>query len=220
MERMEEASHPRAPFDPHRMERNILDEHIELWWAREPRKSILCYSVAVLVILLCGVGGILLVNSTSSHSSEWRLAVGSTLCILALLILMKQLLSSAVQDMNCISSRDQIDTLKSGGFSDSIVLLISAIIILVCGTSLVVLDNSTSQVGDRRHLTTKFSVGVALATIGSLLFLAVLVYLLVNYFCPIGTRGINRGHIGVFTISGRLAENRRRETSSSMANLL
>ncbi|KAJ1167247.1 hypothetical protein NDU88_007640 [Pleurodeles waltl] len=202
------------------MEQNILDEHIELWWSQEPRKSILCYSVAVIVILLCGVGGILLVNSTSSRSSEWRLAVGSTLCILALLILMKQLLSSAVQDMNCIRSRDQIDALKSGGFSDSIVLLISAVIILVCGTILVVLANSTSQVGDRRQLDTKFSVGVALATIGSLLFLSVLVYLLASFFCPSVTRGINRGNIGVFTISGRLAENRQRETSSSMANLL
>ncbi|XP_069498548.1 transmembrane protein 125 [Ambystoma mexicanum] len=220
MAEMEEVYPPRVPVDPGRMRRNILDEHIELWWTREPRKSILCYSMAVLVIILCGVGGIVLLASTSSRSGEWRMAVGSSLCILALLILMKQLLSSAVQDMNCIQSRDQIDMLKSGGLSDSLVLLVSALLILVCGIILVVLASSTPQASDARPLTAMFSVGVTLTSAGSMLLFGVLVYLAAIFLCPGGTSAINRRTIGVFTISGRLSGNQRRETSSSMANLI
>ncbi len=38
-------------------------------------------------------------SSAAGPSVLWRLGVGSTLCLLALVVLMKQLLSSAVQDM-------------------------------------------------------------------------------------------------------------------------
>ncbi|NXN19520.1 TM125 protein, partial [Indicator maculatus] len=198
---------------------NILEEHVELWWFQEPKKSILCYGVAVVLILACGIGGIILLYSTSSRSGEWRLAVGTTLCLLALLVLLKQLLSSAIQDMNCIRSRDQIELLKSGGFSDCLVLLVSGVVLVVCGTVLTTLSTTTMQLSPARPLPSMFTSGVVLLTAGSAILLCLLLYLLCTSCRPAAPRSLEAGEIHVFTISGRLA-GRRLPPTSSMANLI
>ncbi|KFO13435.1 Transmembrane protein 125, partial [Balearica regulorum gibbericeps] len=195
---------------------NILEEHVELWWFQDPKKSILCYGMAVVLILACGIGGIILLYSTSS----WRLAVGTTLCLLALLVLLKQLLSSAIQDMNCIRSRDQIELLKSGGFSDCLVLLLSALVLVVCGVVLTILSTTTMQLSPARPLASMFTSGVVLLTAGSAILLCLLLYLLCTSCHQAAPRSLETGEIRVFTISGRLAANRRLPPTSSMANLI
>ncbi|NWI19704.1 TM125 protein, partial [Crypturellus soui] len=199
---------------------NILEEHVELWWFQDPKKSILCYGVAVVLILACGIGGIILLYSTSSRSGEWRLAVGTTLCLLALLVLLKQLLSSAIQDMNCIRSRDQIELLKSGGFSDCLVLLLSALVLLICGIVLTVLATTRMQPSPVRPLGSMFTSGIILLAAGSTILLSLLLYVLCTSCCRAAPRGLETGEISVFTISGRLAANRRLPPTSSMANLI
>ncbi|KFQ56223.1 Transmembrane protein 125, partial [Pelecanus crispus] len=194
---------------------NILEEHVELWWFQDPKKSILCYGMAVVLILACGIGGIILLYSTSS-----RLAVGTTLCLLALLVLLKQLLSSAIQDMNCIRSRDQIELLKSGGFSDCLVLLLSALVLVVCGVVLTILSTTTMQLSPARPLASMFTSGVVLLTGGSAILLCLLLYLLCTSCRQAAPRSLETGEIRVFTISGRLAANRRLPPTSSMANLI
>ncbi|NWY74084.1 TM125 protein, partial [Erithacus rubecula] len=200
---------------------NILEEHVELWWFQDPKKSILCYGMAVVLILACGIGGIILLYSTSSRSGEWRLAVGTTLCLLALLVLLKQLLSSAIQDMNCIRSRDQIELLKSGGFSDCLVLLLSALVLLVCGVVLTILSTTTTtQLSPARPLASMFTSGVILLTAGSAILLCLLLYLLCTSCRRAAPGSLETGEIRIFTISGRLAGNRRLPPTSSMANLI
>ncbi|NXA51312.1 TM125 protein, partial [Nothocercus julius] len=199
---------------------NILEEHVELWWFQDPKKSILCYGVAVVLILACGIGGIILLYSTSSRSGEWRLAVGTTLCLLALLVLLKQLLSSAIQDMNCIRSREQIELLKSGGFSDCLVLLLSALVLLTCGIVLTVLATAGAQPSPARPLGSMFISGIILLAAGSTILLSLLLYVLCTSCCRAAPRGLETGEISVFTISGRLAANRRLPPTSSMANLI
>ncbi|XP_075615788.1 transmembrane protein 125 isoform X2 [Balearica regulorum gibbericeps] len=176
--------------------------------------------MAVVLILACGIGGIILLYSTSSRSGEWRLAVGTTLCLLALLVLLKQLLSSAIQDMNCIRSRDQIELLKSGGFSDCLVLLLSALVLVVCGVVLTILSTTTMQLSPARPLASMFTSGVVLLTAGSAILLCLLLYLLCTSCHQAAPRSLETGEIRVFTISGRLAANRRLPPTSSMANLI
>ncbi|KFV79164.1 Transmembrane protein 125, partial [Struthio camelus australis] len=200
---------------------NILEEHVELWWFQDPKKSILCYGMAVVLILACGIGGIILLYSTSSRrSGEWRLAVGTTLCLLALLVLLKQLLSSAIQDMNCIRSRDQIELLKSGGFSDCLVLLLSALVLLICGIVLTILSTTTMQLSPVRPLASMFTSGIILLAAGSAILLCLLLYLLCTSCCRAAPRSLETGEISVFTISGRLTANRGLPPTSSMANLI
>ncbi|KFQ85197.1 Transmembrane protein 125, partial [Phoenicopterus ruber ruber] len=201
---------------------NILEEHVELWWFQDPKKSILCYGMAVVLILACGIGGIILLYSTSSRtrSGEWRLAVGTTLCLLALLVLLKQLLSSAIQDMNCIRRRDQIELLKSGGLSDCLVLLLSALVLVVCGVVLTILSTTTMQLSPARPLTSMFTSGVVLLTAGSAILLCLLLYLLCTSCRQAAPRSLETGEIRVFTISSRLTANRRLPPTSSMANLI
>ncbi|KFZ66651.1 Transmembrane protein 125, partial [Podiceps cristatus] len=196
---------------------NILEEHVELWWFQDPKKSILCYGMAVVLILACGIGGIILLYS---RSGEWRLAVGTTLCLLALLVLLKQLLSSAIQDMNCIRRRDQIELLKSGGFSDCLVLLLSALVLVVCGVVLTILSTTTMQLSPVRPLASMFTSGVVLLTAGSAILLCLLLYLLCTSCHQAAPRSLETGEIRVFTISGRLTANRRLPPTSSMANLI
>lgn len=221
MPELAELSSPRTPADADHIQRNILEEHVELWWFQDPKKSILCYGMAVVLILACGIGGIILLYSTSSRSGEWRLAVGTTLCLLALLVLLKQLLSSAIQDMNCIRSRDQIELLKSGGFSDCLVLLLSALVLLVCGVVLTILSTTTTmQLSPARPLASMFTSGVILLTAGGAILLCLLLYLLCTSCRRAAPRSLETGEIRVFTISGRLAGNRRLPPTSSMANLI
>ncbi|XP_069719011.1 transmembrane protein 125 [Phaenicophaeus curvirostris] len=220
MPELAELSSPRTPADMDHIQRNILEEHVELWWFQDPKKSILCYGVAVVLILACGVGGIILLYSTSSRSGEWRLAVGTTLCLLALLVLLKQLLSSAIQDMNCIRSRDQIELLKSGGCLDCLVLLLSALVLVICGLVLTVLSITTTQLSPARPLATMFTSGIVLLAAGGAVLLGLLLYLLCISCRQAAPRSLETGEIRVFTISGRLAANRRLPPTSSMANLI
>uniref|UniRef100_A0A8C5QDJ9 Transmembrane protein 125 n=1 Tax=Leptobrachium leishanense TaxID=445787 RepID=A0A8C5QDJ9_9ANUR len=198
---------------------DILQEHTELWWSREPIKSIVCYTFSVLLILACGIGGIVLLSTATSRSAEWRLAVGSTLCILALLVLLKQLLSSAVQDMHCIQSRDRIDMLKSGGFSDTLVFLISGTIILIIGVVVFVLSYTGETSGPTAVLLTMHSVGLALIITGVVVLCSLLVYVLVILCKPCASsRGPNIRNANIFSISGQLSGSQT--TTSSMANLI
>ncbi|OCT82633.1 transmembrane protein 125 [Xenopus laevis] len=211
---------PRTPPDPRRMQNDVLEEHTELWWSKEPVKSVLCYTVAVLLILACGIGGIVLLSTTTSRSGEWRMAIGATLCILALLVLLKQLLSSAVQDMHCVQRRDHIDMLKSGGLSDTVVFGCSAIIILVCGVVLLVLSFSGETPGSTTVLITMHTVGVILITVGVVMLFAILIYVIVIICKSCASSRFHPRNISVFFISGQLSGTHLQNATSSMANLI
>ncbi|CAH2310490.1 transmembrane 125 [Pelobates cultripes] len=209
----------RTPPNQEQMEDEILQEHMELWWSRDPVRSIVCYTTSVLLILACGIGGIVLLSTTTSRSGEWRLAIGSMLCILALLILLKQLLSSAIQDMHCIQSRERIDMLKSGGFSDILIFLFSGLIIFISGVVLYILSFTGDIGGYGTVLITMHSVGLALLIIGAIILLGLLVYVLVMlYWSCVSSRGPQIRNINIFSVSGQLSGSSN--TTSSMANLI
>ncbi|CAL8268143.1 unnamed protein product [Arctogadus glacialis] len=211
---------PGSP-DPARIQHGLLEEQVELWWFREPGKSLLCYCVAVLLVLGCGLGGVALLSTTTSASSEWRLAAGTSLCLLALGVLLKQLLSSAVQDMNCVRSRRRIDVLKSGGLSDLVVVLVAGSAMLLCGAALLhlaLVDRAPPAPGQALH--DMYVSGVVLlavggaAVVGAGLYSAAVVLL---ERTRTGRRLVDR-LASVFTVSGQME--RRRETTSSLANLI
>lgn len=207
--------------DPAQIQRNVLEEQVELWWFREPRKSLLCYCASVVLILGCGLGGVGLLSTTTSLSSEWRLGAGTALCLLALAVLLKQLLSSAVQDMNCVRSRRRIEILKSGGLSDLMVILITGLALLVCGTVLLNLALASGLPQPGLALNDMFISGVVLLAGGGATVLTVAVYAAAAFLLERMRPGQRpRGQpVGVFTISGQMNETRR-ETTSSMANLI
>ncbi|XP_063795389.1 transmembrane protein 125 [Pseudophryne corroboree] len=218
MSAIDELPPPRARPNQDQIQDDALEEHTELWWSREPVKSILCYCLAVVLILASGVGGIVLLSTTTSRSGEWRLGVGSTLCILALLILLKQLLSSAIQDMNCVSRREQINMLKSGGLSDIIVFLVSSIIILICGIVLLVISISGEAPGYPPILVTMHTVGVSLVVVGVVILVGVLIFVLVMLCRSCATSRFHPRNMSIFSISGQLYQ--RQSTTSSLANLI
>lgn len=161
---------------------DMLAEQVELWWSQQPRRSVLCFTVAVGLVAGCGAGGVALLSSTSSRSGEWRLATGTVLCLLALLVLAKQLMSSAVQDMNCIRQPHHVALLRSGGGADALVVLLSGLVVLVTGLTLAGL---AAAPGPTRPLSTMLSVGIALAASGLLLLLGLLLYQVgVSGYCP------------------------------------
>ncbi|KAG8548990.1 hypothetical protein GDO81_023248 [Engystomops pustulosus] len=218
MSSIDELPPPRASPNQEHIQNEALEEHTELWWSREPVKSIVCYSFSVILILACGIGGIVLLSSTTSQSGEWRLAVGVTLCILALLVLLKQLLSSAIQDMQCLTRRDHINMLKSGGMSDTLVFLISSIIILACGIVLLILSFAGETPGFPPFLVTMHSVGVSLVVVGSLLLSGVVVFILLLVCRSCFPNRFHPRNMWVFSISGQLHQ--RQNTTSSLANLI
>ncbi|XP_077390647.1 transmembrane protein 125 [Festucalex cinctus] len=208
--------------DPIQIQHGILEEQVELWWFREPGKSLLCYSIAVLLIVGCGLGGVGLLSTTTSVSSEWRLGAGTALCLLALGVLLKQLLSSAVQDMNCIRSRQQIDMLKSGGLSDFLVVLIAGASMLICGGVLLHLALVNHMPKPGQALNDMYISGVVLVTGGGAAVLGVGIYSLVVILLERtrhGRRFVDR-ILNIFTISGHMDHRARRETTSSLANLI
>ncbi|XP_077440595.1 transmembrane protein 125 [Vanacampus margaritifer] len=211
------------PADPIQIQHGILEEQVELWWFREPGKSLLCYSIAVLLIVGFGLGGVSLLSTTTSVSSEWRLGVGTALCLLALGVLLKQLLSSAVQDMNCIRSRQQIDILKSGGLSDFLVVLIAGMSMLICGGVLLHLALVNHMPKPGQALNDMYISGVVLVTGGGAAVLGVGIYSLVVILLEQtrhGRRFVDR-ILNIFTISGHMDHRARsRETTSSLANLI
>ncbi|XP_037683427.1 transmembrane protein 125 [Choloepus didactylus] len=203
---------------------DVLAEQVELWWSQQPRRSALCFAVAVGLVAGCGAAGVALLSTTNSRSGEWRLAVGTVLCLLALLVLVKQLMSSAVQDMNCVRQPHHVALLRSGGGADALVVLLSGLVLLVTGLTLAGLAAAPAPA---RPLATMLSVGIALAASGSLLLLGLLLYQVgVSGYCPpisAGTRPNHSGHRssgGVFSISGQLSAGQRHETTSSIASLI
>ncbi|KAM8791288.1 transmembrane protein 125 [Rhynchonycteris naso] len=203
---------------------DVLAEQVELWWSQQPRRSALCFAVAVGLVAGCGAGGVALLASTSSRSGEWRLAVGTTLCLLALLVLVKQLMSSAVQDMNCIRQPHHVALLRSGGSADALVVLLSGLVLLVTGLTLAGLAAAPAPA---RPLAVMLSVGIALAASGSLLLLGLLLYQVgINGHCPPlhaaapSTHSDHHGNSSIFSISGRLSSGQRYETTSSIASLI
>lgn len=203
---------------------DMLAEQVELWWSQQPRRSLLCFSVAVGLVAGCGAGGVALLSSTSSRSGEWRLAAGTVLCLLALLVLVKQLMSSAVQDMNCIRQVHHVALLRSGGGADALVVLLSGLVLLVTGLTLAGLAAAPAPA---RPLAAMLSVGIALAALGSLLLLGLLLYQVgVSGHCPAtraaapSTHSGHSGNSSVFSISGQLSSGQRHETTSSIASLI
>lgn len=211
------SSRPALPPD-------VLAEQVELWWSQQPRRSALCFAMAVALVAGCGAGGVALLSSTSSRSGEWRLAVGTVLCLLALLVLVKQLMSSAVQDMNCIRQPHHVALLRSGGGADALVVLLSGLVLLVTGLTLAGLAAGPAPA---RPLTAMLSVGIALAASGSLLLLGLLLYQVgMSGHCPPicmtspSTLREHSGHGSVYSVSGQLSAGRRQETTSSIASLI
>ncbi|KAF6111899.1 transmembrane protein 125 [Phyllostomus discolor] len=201
---------------------DVLAEQVELWWSQQPRRSAVCFGMAVGLVAGCGAGGVALLASTSSRSGEWRLAVGTVLCLLALLVLVKQLMSSAVQDMNCIRQPQHVALLRSGGGADALVVLFSGLVLLVTGLTLAGLAAAPA-----RPLTSMLSVGIALAVSGSLLLLGLLLYqACMSGHCPPIRAAAPSAHSdhgsngSIFSISGRLSAGQRQETTSSIASLI
>ncbi|XP_027979125.1 transmembrane protein 125 [Eumetopias jubatus] len=203
---------------------DMLAEQVELWWSQQPRRSVLCFSVAVVLVAGCGAGGVALLSSTSSRSGEWRLATGTVLCLLALLVLVKQLMSSAVQDMNCIRQPQHVALLRSGGGADALVVLLSGLVVLVTGLTLAGLAAAPAPA---RPLAAMLSVGIGLAASGSLLLLGLLLYQVgvhghrpPRHAAAPSTHSDRSGNGSIFSISGRLSAGQRHETTSSIASLI
>ncbi|XP_065124895.1 transmembrane protein 125 [Paramisgurnus dabryanus] len=199
--------------DPLWLQRRAVEEQVELWWFREPHVSFLCYCFSVAMVLGLGTAGVGLLSTASSavgSSAVWRLGVGSTLCLLALVVLMKQLLSSAVQDMGCVRNRRRIDQLRTGGTVDPLLLLFTGSALLICGTTLLGLNRSDM-----------FLSGMTLLASGAAVVLGVMVYGVVVYVE--GRRNIRRQRrrrrVRVYTVMG--SRNRPwRDSTSSHSNLL
>lgn len=206
--------------DPSRIQQDILEEQVELWWFSEPRKSLLCYSASVALVVGCGVGGVGLLSSTTSLSSEWRLGAGTALCMLALAVVLKQLLSSAVQDMNCMRNRQRIDVLKSGGLSDVLVVLLTGLSLLICGAVLLNVALGYHMPKPGQALNDMFISGVVLLAGGGFTVVAVTIYSVVVFLLARirPERSLRDRMLGIFTVSGQMRA--RRETTSSLAQLI
>ncbi|XP_037537515.1 transmembrane protein 125 [Nematolebias whitei] len=167
--------HPSGLYLEHTLaQQRLLEDQVELWWFGEPRQSLFCYCASVSLILGLGFGGVgLLSTTTTSLSGEWRLGVGTTLCFLALAILLKQLLSSAIQDMNCVHSQHQIEQLRSGGRADPALILAVGLAVTLCGMVLLFM----ATVGSQRHDSREMLVfGMILLAAGAGMSLAIVGY--------------------------------------------
>ncbi|KAL3054679.1 transmembrane protein 125-like [Trematomus bernacchii] len=219
--------HPPALYlDPTLMQRRVLEDQVELWWFREPRRSLLCYLASVALIMGLGLGGVGLLSTTTSLSGEWRLWVGTTLCLLALAVLLKLLLSSAIQDMNCVHSWRRIDQLKSGGRADPALMLAVGLAVMICGTVLLCMATIGSQSHDSKEM---FVSSLVLMAAGAGMALAVVAYNVVLYverrreqrrrmmMRMNRARALGSRTVRVFSVSGGPA---RREISSSRTSLI
>lgn len=159
-------------LDPTLIQHRTLDDQVELWWFSQPRHSLLCYCASVALILGLGLGGVGILSTTTSLSGEWRLGVGTTLCLLALAVLLKQLLSSAIQDMNCVRSRRRIEQLRSGGRADPALILVVGLAVTLCGMVLLCMARIDDQSHDNGEMLVSGLVlmaagaGMALAVVG------------------------------------------------------
>ncbi|XP_070830897.1 transmembrane protein 125 [Chaetodon trifascialis] len=220
---------PGLYLDPTRVQRRVLEDQVELWWFRQPRRSLLCYCASVALILGLGFSGVGLLSTTTSLSGEWRLGVGTTLCLLALAVLLKQLLSSAIQDMNCVRSRRRIDQLKSGGRADPALILAVGLAVMLCGAVLLCMATIGSRGHDSKEMLVSSlmlmaaGAGMALAVVGY----SMLIYLKrrreqrrrrmmrVSRARRLGSRAVR-----VFSVSGEQMSQARREASSSRTSLI
>uniref|UniRef100_A0A8D3ADR8 Transmembrane protein 125b n=1 Tax=Scophthalmus maximus TaxID=52904 RepID=A0A8D3ADR8_SCOMX len=214
---------------PTLMQRRVLEEQVELWWFREPRHSLLCYCASVALIMALGLGGVGLLSTTTSLSGEWRLGVGTILCLLSLAVLLKQLLSSAVQDMNCVRSRRRIEQLKSGGRADPALMLAVGVAVMLCGTVLLCVATIGDQSHDSRDM---LASGLVLMAAGAVMALAVVAYSVLVYLKRQREQRRRRrmrmsrarrlgGRAGlVFSVSGGQMSQTWRETSSSRTSLI
>ncbi|KAK5859547.1 hypothetical protein PBY51_021099 [Eleginops maclovinus] len=222
--------HPPALYlDPTLMQRRVLEDQVELWWFREPRRSLLCYLASVALIMGLGLGGVGLLSTTTSLSGEWRLWVGTTLCLLALAVLLKLLLSSAIQDMNCVHSWRRIDQLKSGGRADPALILAVGMAVMICGTVLLCMATIGTQSHDNKEM---FVSSLVLMAAGAGMVLAVVTYNMVLYFerrrdqrrrirmRMNRARTLGSRTVRVFSVSGAQMGPARRETSSSRTSLI
>ncbi|KAA0718888.1 Transmembrane protein 125 [Triplophysa tibetana] len=199
--------------DPLWLQRQAVEEQVELWWFSQPHVCILCYCFSVAMVLGLGSAGVGLLSTASSAvglSALWRLGVGSMLCLLALVVLLKQLLSSAVQDMGCIRNRRHIEQLRTGGTADPLLFLFAGFALVICGTTLLGLNQSDM-----------FFSGVALLASGGTLLLVVMVYRVGVY--EQGRRNTRRQRrrrrVRVYTVTG--SRNRPwRDSASSQSHLL
>lgn len=216
-------------LDPSLIQRRILEDQVELWWFRDPQHSLLCYCASVALILGLGLGGVGLLSTTTSLSGEWRLGVGTTLCLLALAVLLKQLISSAIQDMNCVRSRRRIDQLKSGGRADPALILAVGLAVVLCGMVLICVATVGSQGHDSREMLVS---GLVLMAAGTGMALAVMGYSVLVYIKRRReqrrrrrmrmrrARTTQSQAACVFSVSGGQMSQARRETSSSRTSLI
>ncbi|XP_074545289.1 transmembrane protein 125 [Halichoeres trimaculatus] len=222
--------HPSGLFlDPGLIQRRVLEDQVELWWFRDPRRSLLCYCSSVALILGLGLGGVGLLHTTTSLSGEWRLGVGTTLCLLALAILLKQLLSSAIQDMNCVRSRRRIEQMKSGGQADPVLILAVGVAVMLCGTVLLFVATSGSRGHDRKEMLMS---SLVLLAAGTGMALAVVAYSVLVYLKRrreqrrrrmlrmSRARRLGSRAVRVFSVSGGQMNQARRDLFSSRSSLI
>ncbi|KAM9322890.1 transmembrane protein 125-like [Pholidichthys leucotaenia] len=219
---------PTFYLDPAFSYRRTLDDQVALWWFREPRHSLLCYCASVILILGLGLGGVgLLSTTTTSLSGEWRLGVGTTLCLLALAILLKQLLSSAIQDMNCVRSLRRIEQLKSGGRADPALILTVGLAVILCGTVLLLMSTVGTPGHDRQR--EMLVSGLVLMAAGAGMVLAVVGYSVLAYLRrrreQMRRSRMRRSRarspaIHVYNVSGGQTYEARSETSTSRTSLI
>ncbi|KAM4727899.1 transmembrane protein 125 [Anableps anableps] len=220
---------PSLHLDPLVTQQHILEDEVQFWWFREPRRSLFCYCASVVLILGLGLGGVGLLSTTNSLSVEWRLGVGTTLCLLALAVLLKQLLSSAIQDMNCVHSRRQIEQLRSGGRADPAVILAVGLAVTLCGMVLLCVATAGSRSHDSRDMLVS---GAVLMAAGAGMGLAVVGYsvmvhlkrrreqrmrrrLRIRRVRRLGGQGVR-----IFNVSPRQTSQARRDMSTSRTSLI
>ncbi|XP_017326992.1 transmembrane protein 125 [Ictalurus punctatus] len=191
-----------------------VEDQVELWWFGEPCISLLCYTSSVALVLGLGTGGVALLSSAGSaevSSAVWRLTVGSALCILALVLVLKQLLSSAVQDMGCVRSRRRIVQLRSGGSIDPSLLLAIGLALMLGGATVLLCLASSHML-----LT-----GTLLLSSGGAVVLSVVAYGAMKHVWERRERRRRRIHrrVRVYTVAGQRSH-MWRDSASSQAGLI
>lgn len=191
-----------------------VEDQVELWWFGEPCASLLCYASSVVLVLVLGTGGVVLLSSASSappSSAVWRLTVGSALCILALVLVLKQLLSSAVQDMGCVRSRRRIVQLRSGGSADPSLLLAVGLALMLAGAAVLLC------LGSSHMLLT----GTLLLSCGGAVVLSVAAYAVMKYVQERRERRSRRirRRVRVYTVAAQRSHVWR-DSASSQADLI
>lgn len=194
--------------------RQDAEDPVELWWFGEPCISLLCYTSSVALVLGLGTGGVVLLSSASSSeasSAVWRLTIGSTLCILALVLVLKQLLSSAVQDMGCVRSRQRIVQLRSGGSVDPSLLLAIGLALMLGGATVLLCLASSHML----------LAGTLLLSFGGAVVLSVGVYGTMIYVRKQRERRRRRiqRRVRVYTVAGSVGHTWR-DSASSQAGLI